>query len=131
MTFFKPAAETLCPVSVLVHRWRVSRTCISGLFRRSSARCTLTRALALAANAAKSGAMGEMRSGRAANKARSELSLRASSSLLSARIRDINPTLPPRGNSCPILGRPSYCRRRCRTASSIRTIASVKATGKP
>ena len=42
-------APALCPVSVFVHRCRVSSTCICGRFRRSKARCTLTRALARAA----------------------------------------------------------------------------------
>src|SRR5688500_11643685 len=101
MSFLTPAAEALCPVSVLVHRCSVSSTCMCGRSRRSSARCTLTLALARAAKAAKSGTPGEMRSGRATNKPRSESSLRASSSLLSARIRDISPTLPPPAVSCP------------------------------
>ena len=76
----------------------------AGRFRRSRARCTLTRALARAARAAKSGTPGDIRSGRAANRARSDSSLRASSSLLSARMRDISPTLPPAGVSCPAAG---------------------------
>jgi hypothetical protein len=109
MTFFSTAADALCPVSVLVHRCRVSRTCICGRFRRSKARCTLTRALARAARAGKSGTPGEIRSGRAANKARSDSSLRASSSLLSARMRDISPTLPPGGASCPAAGGNAVC----------------------
>ena len=88
----------------MVHRCRVSRTCICGRFSRSRARCTLTRALARAASAGKSGTPGEIRSGRAANRARSDSSLRASSSLLSARMRDISPTLPPAGVSRPAAG---------------------------
>jgi hypothetical protein len=101
MSFRTPAAEALCSVSVLVHRWSVSSTCIWGLFSRSKARWTLTRALALAASAGKSGTGGDIRSGRAAKRARSESSLRASNSLLSARIRDISPTLQPAGLSRP------------------------------
>lgn len=85
----------------MVHRCRVSSTCICGLLSRSRARWTLTRALARAARAEKSGTAGDIRSGRAAKSARNESSLRASSSLLSARIRDISPTLPPAGLSCP------------------------------
>src|SRR5215218_10761194 len=105
ISFFKTAAEALCAVSVLVQRWRVSSTCICGRFRRSRARCTLTRELARAAREAKSGTGGEIKSGRAEKSARRESSLRASSSLLSARIRDISPTLPPAGLSCPAAAR--------------------------
>ena len=77
ISFFSIAADALCPVSALVHRCRVSRTCICGRLSRSSARCTLTRPLARAARAAKSGTPGEIRSGRAENRARNDSSLRA------------------------------------------------------
>ena len=123
MSFFSVAAGALWPVSVLVHRCRVSSTCISGRLSRSSARCTLTRPLARAARAAKSGTPGEIRSGRAENRARSESSLRACQ-FLAERAN--------KGHQSNVTFRPVLrVRRRAATPSITRKSISRKASGSP
>ncbi len=94
MTLLSQAAVVLSPESVVQLKCTASRTRNCGSVRFSNARWTLIRVEARAANAAKSGTGGRIRSGRASRRFRSWRSLRAARSWAKARIADTVLTLP-------------------------------------